>query len=389
MIIREIFVYVPFVFWAILVGVWIVPARIRTRFQAIAAMVLLACAGKFLGFESFGGDAFAPELPEKLIWAWDWAYSGMCILLALSCAWGIYSFVISRTRLGERTRRFRLAFHRFALPLVAWALSAWGVANGVKAPELVATEIKLENLPAELDGYRIVQIADIHASAAARAWRTRAIVDQANAAKPDLIVLAGDYSDGNTLRRRRDLAPLKDLAAKDGIVAVSGNHEYYYDYWSIVAFFHSIGIDFLDNECVSPRPGLVVAGVPDTAAYIVPGAKLPDVDAAFANATNGCFRVLVQHRPNVDYARFNANQGIDRGAPTARFDLQLSGHTHGGIAPVLDRLVAAMNGGLVHGVYPVPEGGATLVSRGAGQWAGFPIRFFNPPEINLITLHRR
>jgi predicted MPP superfamily phosphohydrolase len=102
------------------------------------------------------------------------------------------------------------------------------------------------------------------------------------------------------------------------------------------------------------------------------------LDAAFSMATNGEFRILLQHRPYINHG--NAKE---------KFDLQLSGHTHGGIAPLLSSLVKWNNNNMVRGVYNHPNGGKIYVSPGTGQWAGFPIRFFNDSEITLITLRKK
>jgi predicted MPP superfamily phosphohydrolase len=133
---------------------------------------------------------------------------------------------------------------------------------------------------------------------------------------------------------------------------------------------------FLVNECVFPRPGLALGGVNDLIARSYRDV-VPDVGRAFAAATNGEFRVLLQHRP--ERAEVNLREtGVD---------LQLSGHTHGGVAPVIRQFVSRHNAGFSRGIYRY--GNSVLyVSPGAGQWAGFPVRFCNPSEITLITLAR-
>lgn len=378
---KAIFMALPFAFFALLMLVFVVPAKIRVRAQAIWAMALLLCASKFVGFDAFGGDAFAPELPEALIWVWGWAYSGMCLLLALAILLLPVKWLAMRLRPASAPAV--KAAWLVALPLAAWTLSAVGVWNGVKAPEVKTVELEFANLPPDLDGYRLLQISDIHASSAARRWRTEAIVAAANAADADLVCLTGDYADGFSRRRRRDIAPIAGLRARDGVLAVTGNHEYYYDIEGWLALYDSLGIRFLDNACAFPRPGLAVAGVPDPVCTRF-GFPRPDPDAALAPATNGEFRVLLQHRPLVNYSIL---YGCD--APRERIDFQPSGHTHGGVAPGMDRIVAAFNGGFVRGLYR--DSGlfdALYVSPGAGQWAGFPVRFFNDPEITLFVLRR-
>ena len=153
------------------------------------------------------------------------------------------------------------------LPALAWALAAWGVWNGVKIPKVNEVEIQCPGLPAALDGYRIVQVADIHVSAAAPRWRTEAIVALANAADADLAVCTGDIADGTVHRRRRDVEPLKELKARDGVWFVTGNHEFYGDWDEWSALFDKWGIRFLRNECVFPREGLALGGVDDDAIF--------------------------------------------------------------------------------------------------------------------------
>ena len=125
-------------------------------------------------------------------------------------------------------------------------------------------------------------------------------------------------------------------------------------------------------------PALALGGVNDYGEAERKRDVLANVGRAFASATNGEFRILLEHRPTHARTHLAAN-GID---------LQLSGHTHGGIGPVVSSLVARLNGGFVRGLYRI-GGGVLYVSPGTGQWAGFPMRFFNPSEITLIVLRRR
>ena len=195
--IKAFFMYTPFAVFVLLALVYIVPTcrawKIAQRGQASIAAFLLFCCSKFLCYRAFGGDAFNPDLPQWLIWTWNWLYSGAMLLFVLAVA---LFFVPRRVK-------------AILLPALAWALAAWGVWNGVKIPKVNEVEIQCPGLPAALDGYRIVQVADIHVSAAAPRWRTEAIVALANAADADLAVCTGDIVDGTVHRRRRDVEPLK------------------------------------------------------------------------------------------------------------------------------------------------------------------------------------
>ena len=359
---KTFFEYAPFAFWVISCLTFVRRSDLRIRHQAWWMMGLLLCFSKFLCFREFGGHSFCPELPAPLIWAWNWAYSGAVILMCLSI------FFL-----------FRFRWKAFVLPFLAWGLSAWGFWCGLSVPAVRNVELSFGNLPPSLDGYRIVQLSDLHCSSAARRWRTQAVVDAVNALKPDLICLTGDNVDGFVAWSRDFLTPLGELRAKDGVLACTGNHEYYFGYleWRTQFYSRLPNVRFLTNECVFPRNGLAVAGVPDPVGSPRGLDLVPDVRGAFSSATNGEFRILLQHQPK--WAAENCREvGVD---------IQLSGHTHGGIAPGMRQVVEHSNGGFSRGVYRLGRS-VLYVCSGCGQWPGFPLRFLTPSEIALITLRR-
>lgn len=335
--------------------VYVRPARLRVRAQAWWLMFLLLCASKGIVNEYLGGDAMVPELPEQLIWLMNWLEGGLFFLVGLSFVWW--------------KRRGRT----WLLPSIAWGISAWGVISGIVPPSVREVELEYPNLPPSLDGYRLVQVSDIHCSSAARRWRTQAIVDRVNALDADLVCLTGDYVDGQVAERGGDLLPICSFKARDGVYAVLGNHEYYRDRVEWTAWYKANGLKFLSSECVFPREGLALGGVSDCSEAW----GCHNAIHTFASATNGEFRVMMVHRPT--RARDNVGSG--------NVDLQLSGHTHGGIGPLVDRFVASYNDGFVRGLYRIGSG-ALYVSPGSGQWAGFPMRFFNASEVTLFTLRR-
>ena len=360
---KTLFIYVPLAVAFLTFFVFVKPLKLRVRHEALFLAALLLASAKFLALDAFFGNAFAPDVPAPLLWTWDLAYYGALALLPLAIlAWP-----------------FRFRSKALLLPLLALAVAFWGLYNGIALPRVHEVVLSYADLPDGLSGYRIVQLADLHCSSVARRARTQAIVDSVNALEPDLICITGDNVDGFFASRREFIAPLAELKAKDGVLACTGNHEHYFDFreWKR-EFYDKTPIRFLMNECVFPRPGLAVAGVPDAMGCMRERLALPDPGEAFAAATNGEFRVLLQHRPG--WAEINARYYGVR--------LQLSGHTHGGIAPLIRRLVAKANGGWTHGAYKIGEKGCLYVSPGCGQWAGFQLRYFNPSEITLITLEK-
>ncbi len=162
-------------------------------------------------------------------------------------------------------------------------------------------------------------------------------------------MVTGDFIDGAFAARRADVEPLRSLKARDGVWAVPGNHEYFFDHDAWMRHFAGMDISILANRhTVLTRDGgaLVLAGVTDRSAP-ASGHPGPDLDAALAGAPEGAPIVLLDHQPA------GARRAAARGVA-----LQLSGHTHGGMIVGLDRLVARANDGFVSGAYRV--GGMTL-----------------------------
>ena len=354
----RLFRFLPLAAGLILMLALLLRCRMGWISRGVWCAFLSAALLMFEGFAGLGGSLFRPELPEMLIWIWSVAYLGSLLLAVLAVA----------------TFLWRSCWKVWVLPVVAYGIAALGLWNALRVPAVTDITLAYENLPRELDGYRIVQISDLHASAAARGWRTRAIVEKANALNPDLICLTGDIADGSPADRYVDVMPLKELLAKDGVFAVSGNHEAFYDFAEWKKVYAEWGIRFLENDCVFPRRSLALAGVNDSS-LAKKGFAAPDISAAFSSATNDAFRVLLQHRPN------SALENLAK----HNLDLQLSGHTHGGFMPGLWHLTAESNRGFLRGVYPFVSG-RLVVSSGCGPWPAFPFRYFTPSEIVLIRL---
>ncbi|RUS67731.1 hypothetical protein CUZ56_00208 [Saezia sanguinis] len=118
---------------------------------------------------------------------------------------------------------------------------------------------------------------------------------------------------------------------------------------------------------------LVIAGITDQAALSY-GMKGPDLDSALAGAPEDMPTILLSHRPAgaTEYAMAGVN-------------VQLSGHTHGGMIQGVDQLLRYANGGYISGSYMI-DGMHLYVSNGTGLWNGFPIRLGIPAEITEFVL---
>lgn len=318
---------------------------------------------------------FAPEFPRAIVMLFNWAFGALLLL-------EILQILLDLGLLAAAAVRWRSVglpdTARYAAVVLAAAVSALAVVNATRVPRVRDVEVAIPNLPPRFDGYRLLQLTDLHLSRLFQAPWARAVVERANAAGADLIVVTGDFVDGSVEMRRADVEPLRTLRAPDGVYAVPGNHEYFFNYDAWMRRLGSLGMRMLPNaHAVLKRDDdrLVLAGVTDLSArgHGRPG---PDLTAALAGAPAGAPVILLDHQPRE--ARRAAAAGVA---------LQLSGHTHGGMVAGVDRLVARANNGFVSGRYQV--GGMTLyVSNGTGLWPGFALRLGRPPEMTRFTLRR-
>lgn len=237
-----------------------------------------------------------------------------------------------------------------------------------RRPRVVHVPVPIRDLPADLAGLRIVQISDLHVGSTIRRPFVEAVVDAVNALAPDLVAVTGDVADGFVLELRDHVAPLAGLRAPLGSFFVTGNHEYYWDPRGWTQELERLGLSVLSNEHRLLTRGsgrLLLAGVTDLSAA-------PDPYAAIAGAPRSDVRVLLAHQPRSAYD-----------ARAAGFDLQLSGHTHGGQFFPFNLLVRLFQP-FVAGLHRLEEMWL-YVSRGTGYW-GPPLRLWAPSEITLIEL---
>jgi predicted MPP superfamily phosphohydrolase len=263
-----------------------------------------------------------------------------------------------------------------AVPLLALAVTLVGFVNARRVARVVRVDIPIEGLPAALHGYSIAQISDIHVGPTIKRAYLNAIVNRVNALKADAIAVTGDLVDGSVHRLALHTEPLQRLAARDGAFFVTGNHEYYSGAEEWIAEMRRLGLTVLMNEHVVRERagvGVMIAGVADyTAHHFIP-AHRSDPHAAGAGAPDHVqVRILLAHQPR------SAEAAADAG-----FQLQLSGHTHGGqffpwnlFVPLQQPFVAGLNRVRDLWVY---------TSRGTGYW-GPPKRFGAPSEITLVRL---
>jgi len=258
--------------------------------------------------------------------------------------------------------------------ILGTATCGWAMFSALSAPELHDVSIRIPNLPAQFEGYRIAHITDTHISQILTASWTRNLVERVNAAKPDLVVHTGDLVDGPVASLEKSVAPFGELVGPKYFV--TGNHEAYSGMPEWTAVMRKLDFRVLDNESVDiVKDGahMTLAGVTDYNEGRFFPSHESDPAKALAHVPAGV-RILLAHQPRT---ALNA-QGLG-------VSLQLSGHTHGGqIWPFhyLVRLQQPMNAGLAMvGKVQV------FTSRGAGFW-GPPLRLLAPNEVPILVLHR-
>lgn len=296
----------------------------------LLAAVLLVISKYHLIQQWVFGTVFSPEMSRTLVMV----FSGLfCAFIQLVCLTAILDMLLVAAWMAQRGCTMKRQHHtwaRYTIGIAVLLLCAIGVQQAMKAPNVRRIELTLHDLPHGMDGFRLVQMTDLHISRFLNGPWVRQIVARTNALNPDLIVITGDLIDGAPKARRDDVDPLRDLRAKHGVVTILGNHEYYFDASQWTTMFEQLGMVALGNaylRIATDGAELVVAGVNDTAA-LAHGLPGPDAARALSGVSHESLTVLLTHRP------------VDTAAHTqAGVDLQLAGHIQGGMIPGFDALV--------------------------------------------------
>ena len=246
--------------------------------------------------------------------------------------------------------------------------TVWAVWEGTKIPDVKTVIIENPNIDKE---YRFVMLSDLHITRSIPKEHISKIVAEANDLRPDAVFLVGDIIDDRTKYISAQLGELKALKAPLGIYAVSGNHELYNGLNLWQRNFKRLGIKVLINDGTRlENSKIYVAGIPDLNTAFSPYFRI-NFSKAFRSSRNNDYKILLSHYPNLSEY------------PNRKYDLQLSGHTHGGQIFPFHYLSWQANKYLA-GLYDV-ENYKLYVSRGAGYW-GPPMRLFAPSEITEIIL---
>lgn len=255
--------------------------------------------------------------------------------------------------------------------------------------------IEVEGLPESFDGYRVVQISDLHVGTlGSDTAYVASVVERVNALDPDMVVFTGDLVNRKASELRPFVGVLRGLRARDGVYSILGNHDYgdYCDWPSATAKEQNMewlmdmqiemGWELLTNSSAvvygdTPGDSIVVIGVENIGDPPFP--TYGDLELAYPTPADSAVKILLTHNP-VHWTRDIAPRD------TMNIALTLSGHTHamqmaaGGVSP------AALRYETWGGLYESPDGRRPLyVNIGAGT-VGIPMRLGANPEISLFEL---
>lgn len=241
--------------------------------------------------------------------------------------------------------------------------------------DIKQVRVTLPRLTQAFDGYRIVQFSDLHMEKWLNWSVLDEVIDAANAADADLIVITGDFVTRHiaAVSERLEKA-LRRLKARDGVVAVLGNHDHWGNVGAVRRAIARSGVMLITNDVYTLRRGsetLHIAGVDSMqemrARLDLVMNCLPDESAA----------ILLAHEPDFAYIS----------AATRRFDLQLSGHSHGGqvrVPILMNIILPPFSHKYTIGLHRV-KGMTVYTNRGLGM-SGVNLRFSCRPEVTVLEL---
>ena len=314
---------------------------------------------------------------KRLMWAGLVAIGAFSTLLVLTfvrdvgllAALGVAALLPGDVPLDLLTR-----WSATGVPVATAVLTLVGFINARRVAAVRTVDVPIDSLHPALNGFTIAQITDMHIGPTIGRDHVEAVVDVVNGLDADMVAITGDLVDGSVGQLTRHTAPLARLRARHGTYFVTGNHEYYSGAPAWVAELRRLGLCVLQNEhVVLDHDGaqIVIAGVTDHSAHQFDPSQRSDPALAVAGAPHAA-KVLLAHQPRSAFA-----------AAPAGFDLQLSGHTHGGQFLPWNFFVRFQQ--------PFTAGLDRLgrlwvyTSRGTGYW-GPPKRLGAPSEITRLRL---
>lgn len=356
----------------------------RARFGVFILIFLSIIYSACLGVALFFGAAFA----------WSWHTIVLVSFLQFLCiptyfvggqsahstshvffkgfggmAMGILSIALSISMIGGVA--IFIGAPAMLMGYIGLALLIGGVSVGVftnyRGPTVITHHISLGQKEKKL---RMVQISDLHINGLKHTSWTQNLVTQVNALSADIVVFTGDLADVQSGQADVHLRILKNIQARKGKFAISGNHDFYNGYTGFQDMLDTMGFTLIDNTCIALED-LYIAGISDQDGHRF-GYSRPAIAEVLAQRRETWPTILLDHRPD----QFKKN--VD-----AKVDFQLSGHTHGGQMPPWN-LIVKLWYTFSAGLYAF-KNSQIYISKGTGTW-GPPIRLFAKSEVTFFDV---
>ena len=281
----------------------------------------------------------------------------------------------SKKSFDPERRLFVLNASNMGIIGAAALMTGYGVYEARRKPILESVTVPLAGMGSNSEEFKIAQFTDIHAGYTIKRGFIQSAVEQVNNLGADAIVFTGDMVDGTVQNLKDDVAPLRDLYAPYGVYYVTGNHEYYSGAEAWIEEMDRLGFTVLLNDHKMIRfnkTRIMMAGVTDYRAESIIAEHKTNPKKAMGENDNSDIKLLLAHQPKSIFV-----------AAELGFDLQISGHTHGGQYIPWSFLVT-LDQPFIKGLNRY-KNTWIYVSRGTGYW-GPPIRVGIPSEVTLITL---
>ncbi len=258
---------------------------------------------------------------------------------------------------------------------IAGVGAIWGMSQALKEPVIKRVEIKIKGLPESLKGFRMAQITDLHVGSMITGKFVERVTKKIQKLNADMLFFTGDAADGSVQSYGKHLNSLTEIHPKYGKYFVTGNHEYYSDMNGWLQLIEGLGFKILVNESqniIVNDATIMITGIPDRSGRHFSSFHKTDMEKAVGGMNSSDLKILLAHQP-----------GDVEHATKYEFDLQLSGHTHGGQYFPFSLLVQ-MAHPFLKGLHK-RENTWVYINQGTGYW-GPPLRIGTEPEITEIVL---
>lgn len=368
-------------------GTWV--PKLLSLYKPMAIIMLLVLVLTTIERLLTGSNALSGRGPQIAIAIWYLPKYPIALILSLYTAIrAITTFIQSRihsinvnvTTVDEKRRK---VIHSIGVGLasVPFIGTAQGVLHTIYDIEIRTLELIIPRLSTVFDGYKVIQISDIHIGSLFGTKFIEEVIQSINQLSPDIIAITGDFVNFDPLEFEPYVALFSQLQAKHGVYGSLGNHDHYMTndkHIKLQSLIRKSKIDLLVNEARTITVNgadLIIAGTDNTGF----NQRFGDLDKTFINVPKDAPAILMAHDPTYWDMQIADSQVAD---------LTLSGHTHGGQIGIelLGSSYSPAQFVYQHwaGLYEA-KGNYLYVNRGIGT-VGPPIRIGMRPEITVITL---